>query len=392
MVEMKRIVLAAIALVFVLGVLRWQNGLKKPLRTSPGTNTEAQAPSASPTSSNFLRLRQRAQQYENRPLWPTSPFDGQGKTLLDATVDERMEFNKDLRMKSAETLFDLWVVTAQGHQDSLKLDFIANALAVRLRADEGDAAQVVSRIVDFVRDGSQNEFARWHLVETLGEAATPRALQALVDLLHFEDTPRDLESILLRQIARVGDIRWGGRFQEELAPLLEQEWSRAQAREPLLSVLSLALAKIGAPKSVELLLNEVLRGSRTIPEFEQRNDPRAWAAFDALEKIRNVRAIPVLERCLRQSSVGSMELVTSGRALAFMGQPGATSVLIQWAQGFPQDGSSLIDDWLSRMRDQTSVDLLGAASATGSFVNAANRVALQKTLATWKAHRSLPSE
>ncbi|TAN35323.1 hypothetical protein EPN27_04080, partial [Patescibacteria group bacterium] len=328
---MRRIGLILGVLALALGAVGWWITSKQPTSrpappiTTPGTDNLSGA------ASNFFKRANRSQWVEGTPQWPQSPFQPEGRTLVDATVEERMTFNENLQAQPAGALLDLWLIEARDKQDALRLDFIADALSEQLRKQDGQAADVVSSIVQYIKDKNQDDFLRWRLVETLGDAATSGTLAVLLDLARSAEAYPDLRPIVLHQIARVGDILWDERFHEELSPLLERARTEAAADEPLVTALSIALAKVGAPTSIEVLVKDVLRGGLTIPEFEQRNDMMAWAAYNALERVRNERSVPVLERALMEGQPGGMDMVASGWALAHMGQPEATKVLLDWA-------------------------------------------------------------
>jgi hypothetical protein len=322
------------------------------------------------------------------PPQPLSSFHRQGRTLTEASVEKRTSLSEQLKGMSVGTLLDLWFLEASKKEDELKLELIASTLSGRLRESNNDEARVLSKISDFIKERNQDDFLRWNLIEALGKAATPGALKVLLELVQSAEVSNELKPYLMSQIGNVGDILWGGTFHQELAPPLEQGWKQAEGDESARNVIAIALAKVGAPSSIEILIKEVAAGGRTISEFGQTSSMSAWEAYGALQFVRNLDSVPTLEAGLAANASGDMIMVASGQALASMGRPEATKALLDWIKSDRSDVEVYIDEWLSKMRDQTSVDLAVSVAKSDRFANNTNRIALKKVLTHRKAYRS----
>jgi len=153
--------------------------------------------------------------------------------------------------------------------------------------------------------------------------------------------------------------------------------------------LSMALAKVGATSGVQLLLAEVRAAGPALKDFEERGDVKGWAAYDALDKIRNPGCIQLLNKVLKSSQPGGIDCAATGHALAAMGHPVATQSCLQWVQAQVIDVGAFVDGWLSIMRDRTSVRLAESVLKNGTFEDVRNRDALERVLREWHAHRTM---
>jgi hypothetical protein len=305
--------------------------------------------------------------------------------MAHQSLEARTTFVSGLESKSSGELFAMWLAEMQVKNDPLKRDFIADALAAHLRNSE-TSADALSQIRQTLLTGT-DEPTRWSLARILGEAATSDTLQLLLDTLNSSQQP-ELRAWLLTQIVKSAQATWDGRYHEELSASLETSWRAASPKTDSVPYLATALAAIGAPSGLELLLSEVANGGQTVADFEKSADDKAWAAFESLAQVRNPAAISFLESKLQGSAPGSMMIATAGYSLSTMGQGGATEVLVTWVEQNGTDVSGFVTDWFSRMRDETSVRVVNTAIKQGNFANVQNKNSLQASLALWMSQRS----
>lgn len=238
-----------------------------------------------------------------------------------------------------------------------ELALINNALARRLQ-QVGDET-----VYQAIRERLQqadlpNERKAW-LVALLTEVATPAALDILLaEALRGSDT--ELRKTMLDGIREMGDRRWEGRFHPELSPLLAEAWSQADhADAELLTALALSMAKAGAANGVEQLVAAIANSGKTMQEIQHGQDARAHAALNALREVRNPEAIPTLVKWFNSAySSDDTAFIASGDALAAMGLPEATKILLEWAKHVPDNAAALAGRWLGEVRDTGSVQLL----------------------------------
>jgi hypothetical protein len=388
-VEVKlRNVAVTVVAVTIAVVSFWWAGLRQPLKYVQRPSGLPQNEISAVHVQQFLARRNPPLPFEAPLQWPSSPLHPAGQTLSEASVEERKAYSDSLRDDSAGLLLERWLSESQNGQDNLKLDFIADALATRLRAGGDDAAAAVARMAEFAREANYDLLFRWRMVQTLGEAATPTALRALLELAESAEKPGNLEPIVMHQIAGAGEIQWEGRFHEELSPVLEDAWVKPGMGDALSAAIANAMADVGSPASIELLIRESVLAGPSLSEFEQRDGSRGWQAYQALEKVRNAECVPILTRYLNEGRPGDVSMIAAGQALASMGRPEATAALLEWSRSSPADVSAFIGEWMSIMRDPVSADLAADAAASGSYANLSNQAALQVALAEWSAHRS----
>lgn len=251
-----------------------------------------------------------------------------------------------------------------------------------------DAKAVVAKIKEALENDQTNRETRSDLIEALGRAATAESLSVLFSMIQDERLAGSQQQII-RELERAADSRWEARFHEELSPLYEQAWRSVGTNTAMSRALANGIAKIGAPSGVELLLAEVVKHGPAIGDFEKRNDPQAWAAFNSLRHISNPAAIAVLSRGLRDQAPGNLELSAAGWALANMGLPEATDTMLAWSVTSSDVTASLLKDWLLRIRDLRSEELLAQKLSDPAFLpaNSQRRAAVEAALRTLQASR-----
>ncbi|TAN46675.1 MAG: hypothetical protein EPN21_20000 [Methylococcaceae bacterium] len=244
-----------------------------------------------------------------------------------------------------------------GEDDDVARELLGNALAERLQ--QGEDGGVYQEAGLILRQSATPLAERARLAALLGQTATQAALQTLLQVLEMGDAA--LRPALLSVIERVGDERWNGRFPAELSPLLQAAWQDAGNDAALLASVARALARIGTPDGVALLLQAVAQSGQSAAALERRahlseTDARALAAWDVLSLIRNPDAIPVLSQGLHQRDAVLSQ--AAGDALAAMGYPEATAALLQWARLADDAVEPKVALWLNRLRDSDSKQLL----------------------------------
>lgn len=173
---------------------------------------------------------------------------------------------------------------------------IANALlADSLRS--GDGTAIYQEIANLLRDEGLDFQVRTQLVELLGEIGTPEALGLLLRLAD-QGMESPLYAPTLNTIGRIGENRWGGRFHEELSPVLEQAWRNAADTDwPYLVAVTRGIVSIGAPSGIGLLL-DTLASRDTSPASTATDQTRRKqvVVFAETPNVTNPAAIPVLKR------------------------------------------------------------------------------------------------
>lgn len=180
---------------------------------------------------------------------------------------------------------------------------IANALLAESLRSEG-GAEIYQEIAGLLRDAGLSYAVRAQLVDLLGEIATPEALALLLDLAG-QGMESPMYAPALNSLSHIGENRWGGRFHEELSPLLEEAWKTADERDwPYLVAVTRAIVGIGAPSGIGLML-DTLAGKSADPASSDTGRSKRLAAFTETPKVVNPAAVPVMRQAVTGSSLPS---------------------------------------------------------------------------------------
>lgn len=180
---------------------------------------------------------------------------------------------------------------------------IANALLAESLRSEG-GAEIYQEIAGLLRDAGLSYAVRAQLVDLLGEIATPEALALLLELAG-QGMESPMYAPALNSLSHIGENRWGGRFHEELSPLLEEAWKTADDRDwPYLVAVTRAIVGIGAPSGIGLML-DTLAGKSADPASSDTGRSKRLAAFTETPKVVNPAAVPVMRQAVTGSSLPS---------------------------------------------------------------------------------------
>jgi hypothetical protein len=242
------------------------------------------------------------------------------------------------------------------HQEWSQLPAVGSALAQRLREPGNEAIyQAITGLLQQPRLPLERKAA---LLDLLRETATPESLGLMLETALAASDPA-LRKAASNGIARIGDNRWDGRFHEELSPLLESAWSHGEIKDRALrSAIALAIAKIGAPSGVDVLLG-------TVAGKASAEDEAGQAAALSMGKIHNPHAVPVLAQWFQRYPMGKAMFEIIGGTLANLGSPDATQVLLNWARQAPAEAAPLLGPWFKGLHDTTSIQLVREALSEG---------------------------
>lgn len=305
--------------------------------SAPSATEPSAAPSELPGGTSGPRYSENNGAGQASAPEPNGDYSAEDEEMIAGIGGRQAVFDQLLEQPPME-VWQHWQTLEQNEVSELTL--VNHALAQRLQqvGDEGVYQAIKERLQ---QTDLPNERKAW-LVGLLTETATPAALDILLDTT-INQSDADLRNSVLDGIGRMGDRRWDGRFHPELSPALEASWSQAGPMDAeLLTTLALTMAKVGAPSGVEQLMEIVAQSGEALREIDQNQDPRAYAAVNALEAIRNPDAILVLSRWFHSASLGEGAFEASGRALAAMGLAEATKFLLGWARHAPDDAAPLV--------------------------------------------------
>jgi len=292
--------------------------------------------------------------------------DGNQALTLE-TPKARQGYYDELQAMAVMPLWQHWQeLLSRGSPMHLML--ATPALAQRLQKEGVEG--IYLEAVDLLKNPALSDEQKASVVDLLSRTATKEAMEVLTEGLS-EKGNKTLSFSIEEGIKRAGDQRWNGRFHPELSPALESVWSDAADNPKLQYALALAIAKVGAPSGVEMLLTEIANDGRTVAEILEGDNMRALTALEAMNGVRNPDVLPVLTKWFTNRREDDAAFVASGEALASMGSPEATRILLDWAKHAPDEAAPLVGKWTSMARDTESLKLLRDAEAKTDFFSSA---------------------
>lgn len=262
-------------------------------------------------------------------------------------------------------------------------DFQQNAILGSLLAEQlrqHPDAGVYRKIGNALGQSGLSVASRSAVIDLLGEIATPEALAQLIEIAQ-NGANSPLYIAALQAISRIGDNRWDGRFHEELSPDLEAAWTDMPVADPAYaSAVAKALATIGAPSGMELLF-QALAVPAKLAAAEEAARLKQATAFSMIPAARNPAVVDIVAGWFHNAGLGSPAFEVSGLTLANVGSPAATQVLLDWAETAPDEGARRVGDWLLKIHDSASVELMAAQQNSLNFQSSAVADAFNVALA-----------
>lgn len=204
------------------------------------------------------------------------------------------------------------------------------------------------------------------LLDLLTEIATP---EALAELLALAESGQDssLYAFILQAISRIGDNLWDGRFHEELSPILESAWQNPDLTdEKLLHSIGTAIAEVGAPSGIDLLLQSI--GSTGRLSGNAASDrSRPPVAYSLSGKVHNPKATKTLEICLVTSASDTPSAEFCIAALGGLDTPEATEILLNHAQSASDGEVRQIGNAIDKIQNEEALKLIVQAPGQRQF-------------------------
>lgn len=248
-------------------------------------------------------------------------FVNMGVLEANAILDEIMK-------RDYASIMQSWLDAGRIEHDLPKQDAIASQLGGVLR-NRPPSPEFLRQMRDFIVDNSNSKLERGMLLGALTFAATKQTEETLIEIATTASD--DVTRSAMGSISTLG-TNFGGANQEELAPALEQLWRDSHYQTMRLSVAK-AMAQVGAPSSIELLLTAALAPNG-------QDDERKKEALYALESanILNENAVPPLAARLSNEAPESEASKLASSTLARMTVRPAANALVAWLQ--TADGSA----------------------------------------------------
>lgn len=265
----------------------------------------------------------------------------------------------------AAVLLEEWL-SSPAKSDGTGTAEIFGAIIQSLRNYPNGNAAFYQRVKQLLEDRALDLGRKQELISMLDRAATPAAFELLAALAQH-NLPADLKRAVLNAISNAGEYYWDKQASLQIAPMLQQMWLQSNDVDLLRSVAA-ALAKIGDAASVNTLMQVAMRNSSSVTDIEGSSDPRASAAWMALQRLRDPEVVPVILEQLR-SSTNTLEMSLSADLLASMGTVEGTQALLSWAQGAGDNYVPIVREAVARIGTYDCIQYLKSALAQNPGFN-----------------------
>ena len=247
---------------------------------------------------------------------------------------------------SVDALWQDWLAIITDDTQANQRDQYAVALGIKLRASDDAAfyADVTQRLLN--TNAPQLERAR--LAKLLAEIATPSALEILTNALLNPECSA-MQTALSNAILTTADSLPEQPRRADLSAVLETAWTLPKQNQQQHHTLALALAKLGTPRGVELLLAAV----RDLPSAKKKTlsyaEQQAKAAFIAMDEIINPDSVTVLSHAFTSHRASEAVFIAAGNGLVNLGRDDAAQRVLQRINELPDAAVPVGQQWLGRL-------------------------------------------
>ncbi len=291
-------------------------------------------------------------------------------------VLERSAILDEIAKQDLPAIFQAMLDAKRVEQDSMKrMDLQTTFSNAFLRKKPSPEFQ--EQMYEFVTNSANLKFERDLLIGALEGAATKESVELL---LRIANNAPDLET--RQSAATLSGVGTLGHDGPELSPILERTW-RETGDATLIRSTAAAMAKMGRPSGVELLLSAALA-------TEDRDKERAIAAKAALLKVYQREAVPPLAARLAGQPPTSDAVKLVAPILAGTNGTEGQKALVEWLQSRPENAAPLVEQLFLR---NIRTDPFESAWSTAldpavPFKNEENRKAIREALDAYRAGRT----
>jgi len=290
--------------------------------------------------------------------------------LAAVSVQERQQYYNGLLDQSPLEIFKqlIAILNSDIPYDPIRIELISSALEYQLQHTLQNE-QVYQLFYEYLNSQDGTDAQKEQLITILERTSTPESVDVL--LTSANGSPdSNINSRIRSALAKTADYRWDGRFHEELSSRLEQAWASTE-NESFHPSIATAIAKVGSPNGVRLLLDELLASNGSYDEIKISDNPKAQAALRSLGNVRNPEAVPVLSELLKEqnSTTSNATTIISGNTLAAMGRPEATQALLEWSVVAQDDQAIWAKRWFSKVRDPGSIEIMQQYIDNNQFIS-----------------------
>ena len=363
----KRVTAAVFFLALLLCVLVWRTAnFGSKADHSASAQSTARNPAAPVPSSS------------SQTLFHDGISSGGKHRYSDLSFMERNALLRQIEKLSPAEVFKIWREAGESEHDQLKQGDVATKLATVLRNAKSDPA-TIGQLRVFISNPANSSHDRSQLIGVLSAAGTSETVDVLLD------TAKSLTDAQLRvdaigAVGRIGDHGSG----VDVAPNLERTWTESTDQNLLIAVAE-AMAKTGAPTSIEKLLESSLND-------EAPEGSRKIAAAAALADVYKNSAVPAVASFLAMHTSSNNATKLAGDILVNIGDQSAAAALVGWLEVAGDDAADLANAWVLKTRTPAFLQAWADISThAATFRSEKVRLAIQAGMAQYRAgHRSEP--
>jgi hypothetical protein len=256
----------------------------------------------------------------------------------------------------AKQLWQQWLAVSASDTQANTRQALAVALGIKLRAY--DEPTLLAGIKQHLADTNATALERARLAQLLAEIATPAALNVLVEALldNGAQSAKDCPPCAMafsNAIKTVADSLPEPPRRADLSAVLETAWSQPDLNQPELNTLALAIAKLGTPRGVDLLLAAVEKNGTALPSMQKpavgRSAQQALAAFLAMGEVINPDSETVLSSAFLGHRAHEAVFVAAGQGLVNLGSDSAAQQVLQRLDELPASEVAVGQRWLGQL-------------------------------------------
>ncbi len=249
-----------------------------------------------------------------------------------------------------EQLWQDWLAVITDDAKANQREQFAVALGIKLR--DSDNTGLYADIEQRVLNINSSKLERARLAKLLAEVATPAALEILTNALLNPDCSA-IQTALSNAILTVADSLPEQPRRADLSTVLETAWTIPKQNQHQLNTLALALAKLGTPRGVELLLMAVDKTGTFMPSTKKKSlsytEQQAKAAFMAMDEIINPDSEKMLSSAFMNHRATEAVFIAAGNGLVNLGSEDAAQRVLQRLNELPDNTLSVGQHWLSSL-------------------------------------------
>lgn len=349
---------------------------KNQVSSAPITARQQSAPSTLPGKS-------AGPHFNDEPSKATSlasASNNKVKGFAELNVLERNTLLAEIAKLEHSEIFRLWLVASRTERDLMKQSAIGTKLGVAMR-QRTPSAEFLRQIRVFISDASNAVEERRGAIGVLGFSSTKESIELLLELaLTLPD--ENLRHSAISGIRGTGQML-EAQHGERLVPLVKAWNTSSDPR--LLQAVGVAMAEIGAPEGIALLL-------KSASLADGGDEMHGRVAKIALGKVyADQAAVPVIEFLSREPA-SSPASALAGKILVNIGSAEAGKALLGWLQNAEDGAASEAYEFVVSTRSPALLKVWSSSSDQSvPFRSEKVRQAIQGGLSDYHQARTLKS-